>query len=357
MPSHTDSYNTDLFFELSLDLHFIAGYDGYLKKVNPAVIKTLGYSEEELYSRPINEFIHPDDRTITSEHRQNIHKNKPLLNFENRYITKSGEIVWLSWTSMPYQSEQLVYAIAKNVTHLKNKEEDRNLLVSGLTEMNKNFKNLTFTISHDLRPPINNILSLINFIDRSKINDNSTIELIDLLKHSGIQLKSTVDSYITKLTQDSISNLSIETVSISAALERVSQSIHNLIVDTNSSIESDFSAFDKISFNKAYLDSILLNLITNAIKYVNVGTTPHLVLRTQILNGEKQLLISDNGQGFNLEKIKNKIFGLHQKFHSHSDSNGIGLYLVYTHIKNLGGNITLESEVGKGTTFTITFVD
>ncbi len=352
-----DSYNTDLFFELSLDLHFIAGYDGYLKKVNPAVLKTLGYSEEELYSRPINEFIHPEDRMITSEHRQNIHKNKPLLNFENRYITKNGDIVWLSWTSMPYQSEQLVYAIAKNVTHLKNKEEDRNLLVSSLTEMNKNFKNLTFTISHDLRPPINNLLSLLNFIDKSKINDSSTIELIDLLKNSGIQLKLTVDSYITKLTQDSILNLSIETVSISAALERVTQSIHNMIVDTNSFIESDFSAFDKIPFNKAYLDSILLNLITNAIKYVNVGTTPHLVLRTQILNGEKQLLISDNGQGFNLEKIKNKIFGLHQKFHAHSDSNGIGLYLVYTHIKNLGGNITLESEVGKGTTFTITFMD
>ena len=179
---NSNSYKTDLFFELSLDLHFIAGYDGYLKKVNPAVVNTLGYSEEELYSKPINAFVHEDDVIITSRHRENLHKNSPLLNFENRYMHKNGDIVWLSWTAIPYDSEKLVYAIAKNVTHKKHNEQERNVLVSSLTKMNENFKHLTYTIAHDLRSPINNLLSLIDLIDTTKIQDTETIQMLNLIR-------------------------------------------------------------------------------------------------------------------------------------------------------------------------------
>src|SRR6187402_1088116 len=103
MPSqlnNTTVFNLELFFELSPDLFCIAGYDGYFKRVNLAVAKLLGYSYEELFAKPINEFIHPDDRDITSQNRDNLKNSIPLLNFENRYITKTGDIVWLSWTSM-----------------------------------------------------------------------------------------------------------------------------------------------------------------------------------------------------------------------------------------------------------------
>ncbi len=70
-----------------------------------------------------------------------------------------------------------------------------------------------------------------------------------------------------------------------------------------------------------------------------------------------QLIFSDNGLGFNMDKVKDKIFGLHQKFHDHIDSKGIGLYLVYNHVTSLGGQIAVESEVNKGATFIISFND
>lgn len=114
-----ETYNTELFFDLSADLLFIAGFDGYFRKVNPAACQLLEYSIEELLAQPINHFIHKEDREITSQMRANIRAGKPLLNFENRYVTKSGAVVWLSWTSMPLGELELVYAIAKNVTHLK----------------------------------------------------------------------------------------------------------------------------------------------------------------------------------------------------------------------------------------------
>lgn len=83
-------YNYEFFFNLTPDLLCIAGYDGYFKKVNPAVSQALGYTMEELYGTPINDFVHPEDRNTTSQVRDQLHKAKPLLNFENRYLTKSG---------------------------------------------------------------------------------------------------------------------------------------------------------------------------------------------------------------------------------------------------------------------------
>src|SRR5271154_3349967 len=88
----TDTFNLELFFELSPDLLCVAGYDGYFKKVNPTVSKTLGYTNEELFARPIDDFVHPEDRAITSKKRGSIINDNALLNFDNRYITKSGEI-------------------------------------------------------------------------------------------------------------------------------------------------------------------------------------------------------------------------------------------------------------------------
>ena len=107
-PDSEGAYHFDNFFNISDDFICIAGFDGYFKRINPAVSKLLGFTDEELYARPVISFVYEADRKNTMETREQIYNNKPLLNFENRYLTKSGEIVWLSWTSMPLDSEKLV---------------------------------------------------------------------------------------------------------------------------------------------------------------------------------------------------------------------------------------------------------
>jgi signal transduction histidine kinase len=114
---------------------------------------------------------------------------------------------------------------------------------------------------------------------------------------------------------------------------------------------------EKINFNKAYLKSIFLNLITNSLKYSKKNCLPMISIYSKNNNGTNELIISDNGIGFDMDQVKDKIFGLHQKFNTNIDSNGIGLYLVYNHITNLGGTIRVESEINEGATFIITFKD
>ena len=350
-----DVLNFELFFEVSADLLCIAGFDGYLKKINPAVSKLLGYTNEELYSKPIHEFIYHEDREITSQHRKKLLKDTPLLNFENRYVTKSGEIVWLAWTSIPVYNDEIVYAIAKNITHKKKLEDDRNLIIERLTKVNTDLKLLTYTASHDLRSPVNNLLAVFDLIDISKIKDEETLEFIDILKIATGSLKDTLNSYVDILSQKNSLKIQTTDVYFSDSLTEIVQSLTSLLQSSRAVIKSNFAEVEIVNFNKAYMESIFLNLISNSIKYARPGHPPVITIRSTKINGKTVLIYSDEGQGFDMENVKDKIFGLNQKFHDHADSKGIGLYLVYNHITSLGGTISIESSVNAGATFTISF--
>ncbi|WP_214073520.1 PAS domain-containing sensor histidine kinase [Mucilaginibacter sp. dw_454] len=351
-----DKFNLGLFFDLSADWLCIAGFDGYFKKINPAVCNLLGYTEEELFSRPINDFVYLEDKTNTAAGRHNLTaKNIPLLHFENRYVTKTGEIIWLSWTSVPVDSEQLVYAIAKNITHKKKLEEERNQIIKNLTGINDDLKQLNYTTSHDLRAPVTNLLSVFSLLDDIKQENSETLELINLLKAATQNLKHTLDKYVDALTEKATPNVSLEKVDLNKTLDTVLNSLRSLIAGSRTVIVVDFRELSQIWFNEAYLQSIFLNLITNSIKYARPGEAPHITISTQLVDGVDRLTFADKGIGFDMEKVKDKIFGFHQKFHDNTDSKGIGLYLIYNHITSLGGSISVKSEVNEGVEYSILF--
>lgn len=355
IPNPDNTYIFEHFFEISADLLCIAGFDGFFKKINPSVSKLLGYTNEELFSRPINEFIHIDDQGFTAKVREELTRNKPLLNFENRYVTKSGEIVWLSWTSMPIIEEKLVYAVAKNITHNKKLEEERNLLLTKFTKINKDLKKLSYNSSHDLRSPVNNLLSIFSLLDVSKIDDPETLEFIEMLKSTSESLKQALNDYVDILIHEDKTLAQVEELDLNESLNAVKHSIGSLIQNSKVTLHADFSELEKVHFNKAYLESIFLNLITNSIKYAKPGCSPIIFVHSKKTNGTDQLFFSDNGIGFDMDLVKDNVFGLHQKFHNHIDSKGIGLYLVNSHITSLGGKIEVESKINEGTTFTISF--
>ncbi|GAB3937574.1 PAS domain-containing sensor histidine kinase [Mucilaginibacter myungsuensis] len=348
-------YDLERFFELSADLFCIAGFDGYFKKINPTVSKTLGFTEAELFSRPINSFVHPDDQDVTNVKRDRLRHDTPLLNFENRYVTKSGEIVWLAWTSMPVPDEQLVFAIAKNITYKKKQEEGRNAMLADLTAINHELKQLTYTTSHDLRMPVNNLLAIFGLMNKLKIEDRETLEFIAVLKMAADALKGTLNNYVDALGQKNVLNIETEPVNIAVSLANVMRSLSGLIQSSGAVIDIRFDDFDTVIFNKSYMESILINLLTNAIKYAKPDGSPKINISTRHHDGLKQLVFADEGLGFDMDNVRDKIFGLHQSFHGHADSKGIGLYLVYNHVTGLGGDIAVESEVNKGARFTITF--
>ncbi|WP_297336678.1 PAS domain-containing sensor histidine kinase [Algoriphagus sp.] len=353
MTQHQFSFED--FLDLTPDLVCLAGYDGFFKKINPAVSQVLGYSEKELYSRPIDEFIHPEDRPVTQSQRDRLKERKPLINFENRYVSKSGKTIWLSWTSWPIPDQELVFAIAKNVTDRKNHESTREALLSSLSEKNEELKRLTYITAHDLRSPVASILSVFELLDLNKIDDQETRELIELISRSTRGLKDNLNKYLELIAEKEKPKSELELLNFSEILAQVLSTIQPLVSSTNMHIDFDFAQAPELHYNRLYLGSIFLNLISNAMKYRRVEVPLEVSIKTFKSEGRTVLTVSDNGQGMDLKKVRGKLFGMNQTFHQHADSKGIGLYLVYNHIKSVGGDLAVESELGKGSTFTITF--
>ncbi len=343
------------FFKYAADLLVVADFDGNFIKVNPAVIELLGYTEEELLTTPLINFVYEEDRDVTLLKRLRSLENEILRDYENRYITKSGNMVWLSWTSMPIKNTQTVFAIAKDITKKKRLEDEKARLFSEMKSMNKELEYFARVASHDLRTPVGNILSLFDLLDVSLITDPDNLRIIQLIKQSTKKVNVTLEKYINQLIHNELLTNKAEEVSISNVLKGVMNSMSVKIEQSNAQIGVDLNAFDTISFNQGYLESILLNLISNALKYRQAHLEPIIQIKSFYRDGIQQLSISDNGIGLNMELVGDKIFGLNQTFNGNLDAKGVGLYLVKKHVTEMGATIAISSEKNIGTTFTIGF--
>ena len=343
------------FFNQSFDCLCIANFEGYFVDINPGFVSLLGYSKEELMSKKISEFIYAEDREPTAQKRQKLLENVPLVNFENRYVSKSGKLVWLHWTSVPLSEQGLVYAIAKDITYTKELQKERLSHLKNLSIANKELKQLNYTTAHDLRSPINNLISLVNLIDLDKVIDSETQEILAMIKVSTISLIDTMNSQIDAFKEIDTTQRQLSRTDLMDVLHKVQHSIGNLIKQSGTQFHIDFSALPVVWFKPQALESVFLNLITNSIKYSKSGVAPVITIHSTIAGGKHILRYRDNGIGFDMAKVGHQLFKLDQGHHGGNNSKGVGLYLVHQKVTDNGGSIEADSKVNQGTTFTITF--
>ena len=250
---------------------------------------------------------------------------------------------------------EVIFISLSMANRIRRMREEREELIDNLTTSNHDLKQFTYITSHDLRAPISNLLGLLNLYDKDVETNKRNKMVMDKISESTRRLNETVSDLINILLIKN--NLSIEQVPLrfNDVLKETINSIGNNIIVSKAEINSNFSAAEVVHFNKSYLESIFLNLLTNAIKFKATDRDLVVDIKTKMKDGHIQLIFSDNGSGFNFERHKEKVFGMHQHFHSHRDSKGVGLYIIKSQITSLGGQISVESEENIGTTFTITF--
>ena len=122
----------DRFFAVSIDMICVLDFSGYFKRLNPAWEKTLGFTIEELLSKPFIEFVHPDDRERTLQQNGKVRTGGQALSFENRYLCKDGSCKWLRWNAAPDFGQQVIYSVARDVTERKLADEEREKLLREL---------------------------------------------------------------------------------------------------------------------------------------------------------------------------------------------------------------------------------
>ncbi len=255
-----------------------------------------------------------------------------------------------------------VISVTKDVTSKKQTEK---MLKSNIIELektstilkkrNESLEDFAYIVSHNLRSPIGNFEGLLNFYEKQKKSDKKT-EIFELLKSSSQGLKNTVQNLtdIVEIEQNG-QKIEREKIEFQSVLNKNKDFISSEIEASDATIEYDFEKCPDIQYPKVYLESIILNLLTNAIKYRSPNRKPKIRFSTKIADGSILLSCKDNGLGIDLEKHGDKIFKLNKVFSDHPDARGVGLFITQKQVEALGGTISVMSELDKGTEFTVNF--
>lgn len=307
-----------------------------------------------------DELIHPED---LDNYRKNIelHKEDIVPYFENvkRVLAKDGTYRWILSRGkiISRDKDNNPLRIIGTHTDVTIEKERENQLLGNLdiiNEQNNRLLNFAHIVSHNLRSHTSNFKMLLNILDTdddlvtrdecfTHLKTTSTA-LSDTIEH----LKELVDIHSTIIHKKEQLNLSVY-------LKRTLKILSNEIKDHNVEIVNLISKQETVNFNPAYLESIFLNITTNAIKYSHPDRSPVISYTFIKENGKQVLLIRDNGLGINLEKYGEKLFGMYKTFHKNQNARGIGLFITKNQIESMGGTIEVESKVNFGSTFKINF--
>lgn len=223
-----------------------------------------------------------------------------------------------------------------------------------ITRLNDMLLNLFYTVSHNLNSYTANIKMIAELIDTEDEVSEQKVMMNHLRTMSNDLNKTLVDlSQVVYIQNNEV--VVKQSLNLNEYLKKVTNIINGYNNNPKMIVINTIPDDVFVMHNPAYLESILLNFCTNAIKYAHPERFPVVEFGFSKVNGEKVLTIEDNGLGIDLERYGKSLFGLNKTFHQHENANGIGLYLTKYQIEVMKGTISVESKVGEGTTFKIHF--
>jgi PAS domain S-box-containing protein len=326
-----------------LTVLYIAGKEFHVAGVTSSYFENTNYTSH--FSSPINQKV--------MENLQKVFDGQNSV-FEAKHDSLSYMISAVPLYEADGRINKIVIA-TQNISEQKRNEQEKEMLIEELTQNNSDLQQFSYITSHNLRAPLSNLLGILKLLDTSMVTDPTTNSLLKNFEECTLQLNDTVNDLINVLIIKNNVNAKKERLDIRKIFDNVISSVQTTIDSNHMKITAGFDNAYEVDFNRTYLQSILLNLLTNAIKYSSPNRPPHINIYTKKVKDGIRLYFADNGLGIDLTRYKDRIFGLYQRFHDHADSKGLGLYIVNSQIRVMGGEIEVESEVDKGTTFIITF--
>jgi PAS domain S-box-containing protein len=327
--------------------------------VNPAFSKMSGYTEAEVLGKSPKIFKGPRSNAAELKKLLNaIQKGEECL-IETINYNKYKKEYWVRLSMVPiFGPEGNIthwISIQRDITEEKKLETEKEHLIRELTQNNKDLKQFSYITSHNLRAPLSNLIGLLNLIEDILIEDEELEEILNGFHKSTHLLNETINDLVKVLIIKDNTSMEKEKVSLSEVFENVFNQLSFQIELHKPIIKLDFEKVPVLNCNKAYIESILLNLMTNSIKYKSENRKLIISVSAKQSNDCVYLTFKDNGIGIDMERNKDKVFGLYQRFHNYPDSKGLGLYLVKSQVESMGGTISVESEVNKGTKFVLMF--
>ena len=305
--------------------------------------------------------IHPNDQENFKIALGELKKGKKLNNnLTYRIRTIHGSWKWLlSFSKMTHSegniNSNIITGSLLDIDFIKRKELELQEITKELSKKNNELEKFAYITSHNLRAPVVNLLSLTQMQEEASFTEELQNEIRQNIYECVRKLDSTLNDLVEIVASQSGKSAKSENLNLQTELNNVIKTIENQIKSSGAKIEVNFRKESQIYFPRHYLQSILLNLLTNAIKYKSNERNLVISLKTREGKDYTQFFFSDNGIGINLDKYGSKIFGLYQRFHSNIEGKGLGLYIVKSQIESMDGKIEVDSLPDVGTTFCIYF--
>lgn len=343
-------------FDHAIDGILITTLEGNVISANPSLCNLIGYSSEELTSLHRNIIYANDEQYINSVLiERSLHGS---WNGELSLKHKNNEIIPVDISSVIITNENgnsYASTIIRDIRDKKKSELEQKLLTEELVKNNQDLKQFSYITSHNLRAPVANLLSLLSIYNKEDKSDPYNEVLVEKFEEATTQLNSTLNDLINILVIKSKTNIEKEPLKLSDTFIQVKQSLQSIIQQAHADITADFTLVDELEYTKVHLESIFLNMLTNAIKYSDETRKLKVKITSEFEDDMILVKFEDNGLGMDLERYGDRLFGLYQRFHETKDGKGLGLYMIKSQITSMGGKIEVESKLGKGTIFKIYF--
>ncbi len=331
--------------------------DGIIKFVNKEAMRiVLATHKNDLLGKNVIDFVVESDRSMVQKRQQEVAQNKTAPQIEEQFIRLDGSTidVEVMGSFITYQNKPSTQLVFYDISARKALEREQNKLNDFLIKQNKQLEEFAQIASHNLRAPIANIFSLMNLYEMDQSIENTQF-VLEQLKITSTNLHETINELTEVIKTSWELNKKQQPLRFSATLKKVKQEVSNEIIKKNALITENFEQIDHIVYPKVYLESILQNLLSNALKY-NHPDRPLLIhISTKVKDGQVFLVVKDNGLGIDLKKHGNKLFGLRKTFHHNENARGVGLFITKAQVESMGGEILVNSEINAGSEFIVNF--
>ncbi|MDT0690686.1 PAS domain S-box protein [Salegentibacter sp. F188] len=342
--------------------------DGIITNFNRGAENLLGYSRIEMEGKKSFTLLHlPEElaersKELSAHFKQEISgwgvfaalaKRGEYDTHEWTYVRKDGTYfpVQLTFTAIRDKKEIIGYlGVAADISEIKKVEQEIKSLLDVTKDQNQRLRNFAHIVSHNLRSHSGNFGMLLDLYKQDH-PESAENEIISLLGTASENLKETVAHLNEVVLMNTKVAENLLPINLNSAVNKATKNVSALSKEVNLKIINEIDADWEILGIPAYIDSILLNFLTNGIKYRCPEKESYIKLSAKKKNEFIILSIEDNGLGIDLQKYGSKLFGMYKTFHRHKDARGIGLFITKNQIEAIGGKIEVDSKVGKGTKF------
>ncbi|WP_282049726.1 sensor histidine kinase [Maribacter aquivivus] len=250
---------------------------------------------------------------------------------------------------------------SKNILLSRSKDqlEENNVMVNEMNNSleirNKQLSDFSYLISHNLRSPVTSMSVIVEMIQKEKNPEilHELLPKLDIVSKSITHLTEDINDYVSILDTKEIKIVDIDLQEL--ILEVKNEFTETLLDNSGFEVQLNLAAWNHISYSKFYMQSIVHNFISNAIKYKRENVSSYIQFESAIENKQKVLYVRDNGIGLNMERHGDNVFKLYKRFHRNISGKGMGLFLVKSQLDALNATITINSKEGVGTTFKLIF--